>query len=90
MELGGQYAETYWACKLSDRTDSDLGDAIDAANEWMQHRSVFVADFLRSGGTVEYYVSVTCKGRLAVELAPSALAKCVQFGAKLSLEVFGQ
>ena len=87
-ELGGQYAETYWACELGDRTDSDFGEAINTANVWMHHRSAFVVDFVRSGGTVEYYVSVTCKGRLAAELTPSVLAQCVQFGAKLSLEVF--
>ena len=89
-ELGGQYAETYWAYKIGDRADSDLGDAIAAANAWMQHRSAFVTDFVRSGGAVEYYVSVTCKGRLATELTQSVLAQCVQLGAKLSLEVFSQ
>jgi hypothetical protein len=80
--------ETYWACELGGRTDSDFGEAINTANIWMHHRSAFVADFVQSGGTAEYYISVTCKDRLVTELSPTVLAQCVQLGVKLSLEVF--
>jgi hypothetical protein len=86
--LPGEYVETYWVYRLEDRDDADLGEAIKVANEWMCHRSNFITDFIQAGGTVEYYVSVTAKGRLATELPPSVLAQCVQFGAQLSVEVF--
>jgi hypothetical protein len=89
-DLGGRYTETYWVYKLDDRNDADLGEAIKVANEWMRHRSKFMADFTQAGGAVEYYVSVTAKGRLATELSPSVLAQCVQFGVQLSVEVFSE
>jgi hypothetical protein len=89
-ELGGQFVETYWAYKLCDRSNSDVSEAIGMANAWMQLRSAFVAEFARSGGTMEYYISVTCNGRLAAELTPSLLAQCGQLEVKLSLEVFNK
>jgi hypothetical protein len=86
--LSGQYAETYWAYKLVDRNDADLSEAIRSANDWMCHRTKFVADFTQAGGITEYYVSVAAKGRLATELSPSMLAQCAQFQVQLSIEVF--
>lgn len=87
-DIDGKYAETYWVYRLDDRNDADLGEAIKVANEWMRLRSTFMGDFTQTGGAVEYYVSVTAKGRLAVELSPSLLAQCAQLGAQISVEVF--
>lgn len=86
--LEGQYVETYWVYKLDDREDADIGEAIRTANEWMALRAAFLVDFVRSGGSSEYYLTVTANDRMAIELAPSIHASCVKFGTRLSIEIF--
>jgi hypothetical protein len=87
-ELGGQYAETYWAYKLLERDDANLEEAIGAATNWLNSRSTFVADFAQSGGRVDVYVTASEKGTFATELSQSTLTACVRLGVNLSLEIF--
>ncbi len=89
-KLGDFYNENYWAYRLVDRTDSDIAGAIEEANSWMHMRLDFITDFVRSGGTVEYYVSVSSSRRLAVEFSTTLLEQCNQLRANLSFEIFYQ
>jgi hypothetical protein len=88
-ERVSEYEETHWASATMTRPDADVGAAIASTNAWVAERSTFVTDFLRSGGRLDYYLTVSCTDSLATELSPDTLAKCVQFGATISLEVFG-
>ena len=85
--LGGLQEETYWAYGLVERADAELVDAITAANRWLEQRSAFVGDFLRSGGDVDYYVTVYSKDRLAAEVSLDVLAACVRLGVRLGVEI---
>lgn len=87
-ELGGIHAETYWACELLQRTDSRLEAAIADANAWLVQREDFLHRFSRSGGSIEYYASVSCKTRLPFELPPDLLGACAGLGVRLSIEIF--
>lgn len=86
-ELNGQYAETYWALGLENRTDADLDEAIASANRWVQVREQFVVEFLRSGGSLEYFVTIDSVDRLAFVFGPERLADCVRFQAAIAVEV---
>ena len=86
-ELSGHYSETYWAFGLEDRSDADLDDAIANANVWVQRRESFVVDFVRSGGSLEYYVTIESTDRLAFVFGHDRLAECVRFQAAIAVEV---
>jgi hypothetical protein len=86
--LEGVYTETYWACDLCERTDAELADALTYANEWLINREAFVSGIVKSGGTVEYYVSISSKDRIALELTPQLLANCAQLGLLVGVEIF--
>jgi hypothetical protein len=85
--LEGCYPETYWAFRLEDRSDANLDDALKSANQWLTSREGFVHDFVRSGGSVEYFVTVEPVDRMAFVLTPALLQDCVRFHATLSVEV---
>ena len=85
--LPGSYSETYWAFGLEDRSDADLDEAIANANRWVQRREAFVVDFVRSGGSLEYYVTVESVDRLAFVFDHDRLADCVRFQATIAVKV---
>jgi hypothetical protein len=87
-ELGGLHAETYWAFELLQRMDSKLERAIADANAWLVQREGFLHGFSRSGGSIEYYTSVSCNTRFPFELPPDLLGACAGLGVCLSIEIF--
>ena len=86
--LGGEYAQTYWAYKLADRKDADFARAIEFANTWLSQRSTFISELSKSGGRMEYFVTIATNDRLAAELSPFIIGECARLGVQVSIEVF--
>lgn len=85
--LGGNYAETHWVFRLVDRDDTELGKAIELANEWLTIRTEHVEAIVNSGGAVELYITVSSPGTLAAELPAELLIRCAALRLSISVEV---
>jgi len=81
-------AETYWAIRLIERKDAELTAAIETAASWLQDRNSYISRFRAKGGSIEFYVSLSCDGHFAEELPSAVLERIVKLGVYLSVEVF--
>ena len=88
-DLGGFYTASYVVFRLADRADTDIRAAVEEANAWVGERSSSIAGFRKTGGSLEYYITVSTDDRVAAELGHEVLAQVVEFGASISLEILG-
>ncbi|TJZ77339.1 hypothetical protein [Chitiniphilus eburneus] len=86
--LNGFYTETHWFYRLEGRDDSNVDLAVEAANLWLEERGDFVKEFVCSGGTVDYYITLGAGRFCAFELPLNLINKCAELGVSLGVEVF--
>jgi hypothetical protein len=85
--IGGSYPETYCVYRLRDRPDADISAAVDSANQWLLKKKRNADAFVKSGGTLEYYITLESDDRLATTLRSEVLGFCVKYNVTISLEI---
>jgi hypothetical protein len=86
--IGGVYGETYWYYDLLSQPIAELAQAIRIANEWLAHRSEFLKRLVASGGSVEYYITLSSNAHFAEEFPAALLRDCGSLGVTIGFEIF--
>jgi hypothetical protein len=86
--LKGRYQDTYWFYDLAVELDTSLAAAIDQGNIWLLPKKGFVAEFVGSGGEIDYYITLSTDGHFAEELSAELMRQCSALGVRIGFEIF--
>ncbi|AEE16761.1 hypothetical protein [Treponema brennaborense] len=73
---------TYIVFGFMNNSFTDLSDTIEYANTFMNWKDNFKTLFFQSGGTGEYYISISAKEKFAFEFLQETLKKCSENNVK--------
>jgi hypothetical protein len=87
-QLEGIYQETYCCFLFRTKTTEHLHKEFAAGCEHLEARASFMDNFLRTGGRLEFYVSIFLDGDRGFELDNLLLRRMDALGLGLSVELY--
>ena len=91
-ELGGTRPNSYWVARLTEEeTDSEtwqLEDFIEQSLEKLSPHSEILEKFVKSGGTLEFYVSLYGARNFSLIMPPNLLSRLGAAHIELQLDVY--